>query len=699
MSETVKRVRDAIESSGVSSIAMIDDAFDPPDIQQQHEAELLDFLQAEKSVNVRKACRIADADWSAAEEALMNGEWDADAVSEVVKSLYSKFLERFDSKYDPGGVFARIKGDNLTFVQPLVELLRSCKNLTVQTFGSEDAAQGVGQVDVLFVDLILSNEISGRGEVDTEKGNEAVGRSLDRAGKLYQTNKPSVVLMSSHAERGKRESEAYRKKLADEVYASRFTFVDKNKVQGKTANDMEVEAEAAEALLDIFQSYTFGRGLSEALDQWLNSAAVAATDLGAEIRQLQLKEIAYLVKFRLASEGQDLQEYLEWFFGECLLDQVNKTSDLAKSGKHVGNLLEPATVKAIDGYFEPTRNIALMFHKARIEPPRVPARKNFRLGDLYLRLKDGKSQGILAVMNPDCDLMLRPNGRRSAKTLLTISGDLHSIDELSNSMGDLIIVDDAPFNIEWDYHDVRTFAFEESFATANLSSTDYRYIGCLRPMYAQEIQAHMLTHLGRVGVAVPPVIGIPATATVVMFKKGGQATKVPIPHDAKTNCSVLPARATREGGRVVFDRHFAMSLVSVMKGLDPESLELSDDGLDTLKALQKDTKGALLKALFSGAELEKSMSFGLLPTSKEPKPGKGGAWCCLHVESVRSDVAIVGADNIDTAAPTVPAVTVAAPAVTVAAPAVTDAVPEQERSAAARPPSWLDKLVGKIKGK
>lgn len=681
MSETVKRVREAIEASGVSSIAMIDDAFDPPDIQQQHEAELLEFLQAERAANVRKACGIDETDWSAAEEALLRGEGDAEEVTEIIKSLYAKFLERFDPKYDPGGVFSRIKGDNLTFVQPLVALLRSCKNLTVLTFGSEDAAEGAGQVDVLFVDLILSREISGRGEADTQEGDEAVQRSLDRADKLYKVNKPSVVLMSSHAERGKREAETYRKKLADEVYASRFTFVDKNKVQGKTANDVEVEAEAAEALLDIFQSYTFGRGLSEALDQWLDSAAVAATELGAEIRQLKLKEIAYLVKFRLASEGQDLQEYLEWFFGECLLDEVNKKSDLAKREKHVGNLLEPATVKAIDGYFEPTLNIARMFHKARMEPPRTPARKNFRLGDLYLRLKDEKSRSIVAVMNPDCDLMLRDNGRRNAKTLLTVSGKLHSLDELSNSMGDLIIVDDAPFNIEWDYNDIRSFAFEEAFANANSSNADYQYLGCLRPMYAQEIQAHMLTHLGRVGVAVPPVIGIPATATVVMFKKGGQATKVPVPHDAKTNCSVLPARATREGGRVVFDRPFTISLDNVMKSLDLDSLDLGEDALRSMQALQKDKKGTLMKALFSGAELEKSISFGIMPTSKEPTPGKGGAWCCLHIESVRSDVAIVGADNIDTVAPTVPAIAVAVP--------VPD-LPAQEA-----PRSWLDRLLGR----
>ena len=36
------------------------------------------------------------------------------------------------------------------------------------------------------------------------------------------------------------------------------------------------------------------------------------------IGNLQAKDFAYLIRFRLREEGQPFSEYLEWFLGECL---------------------------------------------------------------------------------------------------------------------------------------------------------------------------------------------------------------------------------------------------------------------------------------------------------------------------------------------------------------------------------------------
>jgi hypothetical protein len=73
----------------------------------------------------------------------------------------------------------------------------------------------------------------------------------------------------------------------------------------------------------------------------LGAADGALRELRGEIENLHLKEFAYLVRFRLAQEGQTLLNYLEWFFGECLIDAIAKAVDSGAGGAE--------QVKALNG--------------------------------------------------------------------------------------------------------------------------------------------------------------------------------------------------------------------------------------------------------------------------------------------------------------------------------------------------------------
>lgn len=619
MIHAAERVVEAIKASGIKSIAIIDDAFDAPVINDY--GPVLTFLE-EKAKN-QKSSGISDDVWMRATTAVRSSEYDDDSVNEFVGKLYEKYVETIDSTFDPGGVFKSSKGPNLAFVRPIVQFLTTCPSLTITTLGIGDVDnKGLTDVGVVFVDLYLHPDVAATGDPDQGLAEAAIKKSLERVQPLMGSN-PSVILMSSHGERGKKEADAYRESLDDKIYASRFSFVDKGKVR-KAKSGFTLDGEAADTLLDIFQNYKFGRGLSEALNRWLASSAVAVTNLGKEIRKLQLKDMAYLVQFRLSSEGQDLEEYLEWFFGECLLDQI---------GHEIGpsSGIGDDDAAHIEGAIEPTEKIARMYHQVRIESARSRPRKNFRLGDLYL--DKAKSDTVLAVMTPDCDLMLRKNGKRGAPTLLTISGELQEFDEPSTSMGDFIIIRDKPYNIDWNYKAVQSYAFKGALEHAGQSGDDFEYLGALRPMYAQEIQAHLLNDLGRVGVSVPPVIGMPATAKLVILDSQRNAKEVSIAL-TPISCSYLPPRASQLKGRAVFSRPFIRNLVDALLAL--KASDICPAGSDQLGKLQNDKGTTFGKKLHSGLELESGAGFDILVSGNKPNGKKGAPWCVIYIEPIGS---------------------------------------------------------------
>ena len=229
--------------------------------------------------------------------------------------------------------------------------------------------------------------------------------------------------MSSHKVR--KEAETFRSEIGgDAVFASRFAFIEKTDLLGDLQAGVTLGDDCADALLDIVQTYQFGRGLHVALTCWIKASQDAANALGGEIEKLALKDFAYLVRFRLAQEGQGLLEYLEWFFGECLLHQVCKNVDACTKDDERLKLLEGKAYEAVEGAFEgPTKTVAELFHRVRVEPARSLPGRSFRMGDLYT-VGTGKATQVAAVMTPDCDLVERGIGRRRAARILTVSGKL-----------------------------------------------------------------------------------------------------------------------------------------------------------------------------------------------------------------------------------------------------------------------------------
>jgi len=628
MSEA-KRVLEAIKASGVTRVAVVDDAFDPPDIPQNQLGELLDYLMADNADQVRKEAAIEEEAWQAAIEGLNAGS--DDAAFELLRKLYAAYLQTFDSKFDPMGQFATLKGPNLAYVRPLLNLIRQAEpNITVTTYGTQmDAVEEQDGPHVVFVDLYLDPSISPTDAPELAHARSAAEASIARIEPLLKLS-PSVILMSSHS--GTTQAKEYRSKIggANRVYASRFGFVEKTKfTEGE--GDIAVDPETSDVLLDLFQTYNFGRGLHTTLDSWVKSAKAAVENLEDEIDGLELADLAYLVRFRLAAEGQSLPDYLEWLLGECLIDELGRQLDKAVPVTH---FTEEA--KRVEGAFNgPTEKVASLYHRVRFENKRVRPREHFRLGDLYLHKQKKGADRLIAIMNPDCDLVKRPGqSKPAAHAVLTLQGTLQQFNAPSTSVGDFIVIDDKPQNIKWNYRAIETMPFDNVMAQAGQDHGDYRYLGALRPLYAQEIQANMLNRLGRVGVAVAPALAFASEVTVHYAVKGGRLMTLKV--DCKdVPAYVVPARQSDQEGLAVFTRPFVRQLLIALGDIDQTTL--AAEAVRHLNAILGDAGRAKLSSLTAdGLELEQSAGNGVLLTGKRPKMN-GQYWCCIAV-AIKLDV-------------------------------------------------------------
>lgn len=313
------RVKAALEQGGITRVVVIDDAFDPPAIGDEDAGPLLDLLTRVEHAKVRRGAKLTDEEVAASVEALQTTEYSDEALTAVVGKIYAKFVEKFEEKYDPSGRFNILKGTNLSFVRPLLRLLGKCRDLSVVRIGSNDTAAELNglEAQVVFVDYYLDKTFTQQSDADGVQGQEARQASIRMLRHVLDAQPgvgPSVMLMSSHAVADRAQD--FRKEVRDSkspIFASRFQFMAKEDVKEDAGGVIEIANGAADALLDIAQCHTFAGAIEDALTHWKGGVDGAVETVWATVTNLELKDFAYLSRFRLAEEGQPLSSYLEWF--------------------------------------------------------------------------------------------------------------------------------------------------------------------------------------------------------------------------------------------------------------------------------------------------------------------------------------------------------------------------------------------------
>ena len=619
------RIAKAFAANRIRSVLVVDDAYDPPELDEGAVAALLEFLETETNRETIVEGGVGEDVVDAARRAADGGD---DALGEVYRSLYSAFIDG-QKTLDPGGHFALRRGPALNDLQPLCALLNKCgdcgEGVRVETVGLEDgfARYEEDPPEVLFLDYYLDNDVPAVGDVGREALSTARRQSLDFLKDVVRVTKehdyPAVVLMSS---RRIDDRDAFRKQAGKKLVPLRFRALDKKELQ-MDGGSVAVDHAAADALLDTFQGYRFGKLFQGSLSTWKNGVRKALGEFEREVRQWDRRDIAYLSRFRLREEGQPLSEYLEWLFGGYFGALMERHVDWGHEAirelgdEEVGDDIEGAYEGATDG-------IARCFHEVRVRTQRVGPGYRYRLGDLY---KESGYKSVWAIVTPDCDLVVRGDETRAGR-ILALGGVLKEFDEEGAAADNFVVVEDMPYSLSWKPKDLKTFPLD---GDGSLRSDEYEFIGTLRGLYAQAIQRRALADLGRVGVPVAPSLGIGVGVSAFVRQKGGRLDELTT--GGNTKGVLIPAREGRsDGSRVLLARPFVWELVEALRSYEDGKLgEDEAESLRRLLAAEGDFCDWVLKEGGVTKDVDK-LKFGVgFSIGRPTRKGKKNAWLWLVV--------------------------------------------------------------------
>lgn len=559
------------DNCAAEKVLLIDDAYDPPSFSDENAGQLLELLQDGKRTRLVPDKLLDAGTAGQAIDDLSAGSYDTDAVQDAYAAVYRTYAIKRDAKADLDGYFKDRKEAALEKLDGLVALLRECKDLQLEFAGNETAEEIFVSFapHILFMDYYLSQS-DGTSDDATKGADE--NRSIKLVKRLLAKSRgagPSVVLMSS--ENIEDEGGAYRAELEGAVLALRFGFLHKDGVaiSGKA---LAIESKAADLLLDTAQGFSFGKDVEQALAIWRKGAGEALDLLQQELRELDVRDFAYLLRFRLKDEGESFADYLEWFLGESLRGKVDETVQWDKPA--FSRIDKPENYQAIEGgHPQPSDRIAQLFHRLRISMPTKRSKKRFALGDLYV---NEKKDAVRVVLSPDCDLVPRSTGMTSAKRLLTLGGELKALETDDVFIGDLVMFGEETRAIKWAMKDIATTPIGKT-GKLEVDGVEYTLFGTLRPQHAQHIQTQAFADLRRVGLAVAPAVYRTALVEAVVTLKSGKRQTLAPEELKKYPATLLFAReGSGTGHHVLFDRSYVRALLASLSQLDPEKLQSAE---------------------------------------------------------------------------------------------------------------------------
>jgi len=619
------RLLNALKASGIQRVAVVDDAFDVPEIAPDAWGQVREHLATPALAAAVKEDIHLGPLLAPAIAAIEEGEYESDDLTQFVERLYDRYARTREPMFDPGKVFSEKRGPALDGIKPIFDLLNKAdpavEVIRVGSVEDEEFAANIANIDLMFVDFFLDPLVTSDVGPDEPVSTEAKNRSQHMIREIIKKRgkTPAIILMSSQDVAARTTD--FRKDLGRKYLAARFQFIEKDQLTSGDNGDVRIENPAADTILDILQCFKFGDALASVVDLWEVSAMDAVGTTIAAVSELELRDFAYLIRFRLEKEGQELIEYLEWLLGEFLVDETGRRFYSATKEEPRARTVSEAQ-SAVEGAFEgQSEAVAKIYHRVRVENPRVGKQPSLRMGDLFL--SPGKNR-ISAVITPDCDLVVRDK-KPAAKRVTLVHGNIKPFNRANTSADSFILIDDAPKNIQWSKKDIETREFgwpkDESEAT---------FLGTLRPLYAQQLQRAVLHDFGRVGLATWPALGLSLDVELLYFNESGQPRRLTIPKPLST-CTVIPRRPDGppdEKHMVVFTRPLMRKVRELLGGLELD--KVVEIGREHVQALMgNDADAELVEAGCHGVALESKLAHNILVT-KGDDPGTGG-WCWLAV--------------------------------------------------------------------
>ena len=371
----------------MNKIAVIDDAFDIPSIEDILTEDKEDFWDAigENKDAMGEIIAIAHKEVIGPDDLnedliarLWNHRKDLSITKELCENKLFQVTIQRQSQLDP-------------FIKLLEEL-----NCTVITAG-RDASLADSDIKLVFLDYRLGPVGSG----DVEMAVKAVTRIYSD----YPESKPVVILMSA-ARLDTDNVEDFRKR--SKLLSGSFFFVPKDELVDKTSLYLK--------LWQLVTGLPFGGAIHEFVNALEDSLGAASESLFEGIRKLSLSDYAYIQKLSLQDEGQPMGDYLLWLFGSYFAQALSNS----KQVKHHREIIDKLTVDELPlGQIDPSLQLKSFYSSAMFDfnagpvssHPRSTADQHdqpyLQLGDIFA--KDDPNDDILMVINAQCDLIYSPD--------------------------------------------------------------------------------------------------------------------------------------------------------------------------------------------------------------------------------------------------------------------------------------------------
>ena len=134
-----EQLSSAFVRENITRILLVDNAYDPPSVASMAGA-FLAYIDSPKGVDICHEVGLDASVVAAAKDALESEHFEVEALEVTQRTLFDKFAEQCDGRYDPRGIFQTEKGVGLQELQPLVSLLTHFdENMDVRTVGHQNA--------------------------------------------------------------------------------------------------------------------------------------------------------------------------------------------------------------------------------------------------------------------------------------------------------------------------------------------------------------------------------------------------------------------------------------------------------------------------------------------------------------------------------------------------------------------------------
>jgi hypothetical protein len=421
-------------------------------------------------------------------------------------------------------------------LRKLKALIEETPGIAVGEYGSATDPAAVAGCDMLFLDFYLGDDAPSSVGLKGQKSAQANAR--ERSVKFLKgvventtDNIPLVMLISSEASAG--DLPHFRKEAR--MLGSKIAFLPKTHILSDTLR-------AKYSIVGLTRYREQSDALWKVMLTWQDVVKQASEDVLVSLRELDLHDFSYLHEHRLASEKTPLSEYLIWLLSGKLTDVVEQKMRSAGADAMVTSMMNPTS---IPGRIGPTSAITDLY--SAVTTSKVPAALGgFKpptwSGDIYLDTKShneifGKKAKVprrpkimpqvLAVLTPACDLVPGRKSEAKLQTVTMIGGSLVPLDETMDPSNYLIMLNDKPYIVNWNFKWPVTMALD-AMGPGRAMAGRYQWVGRLREIYHADLQRKLMDMVGRVGLPAPPTMSEPTGVRILGRIGGGDSDWMPL---------------------------------------------------------------------------------------------------------------------------------------------------------------------------